>query len=361
MSVSRIFNFNAGPSVLPLEVLEEAQKELLNYKGTGMSILEISHRSKQFEEINAETETLIKELLGAPENYRVLFMQGGASMQFDMVPYNFLQSDKTADYIITGVFADKAYKEAVKLGNVNIAGSTKEMGFIRGIRPEEIKLASNAAYVHITSNNTIYGTQWKSFPEVNDIPLVADMSSDILSRKIDVSKFALIYAGAQKNLGPSGVTVVIIRNDMLDKVPQNLPTMWKYDTYAKDNSLYNTPPVFSIYIMNLVLKWIKNIGLEVLEKQNEEKAKLIYDAIDNSEGFYRGHALPESRSLMNITFRLPSEDLEKKFVEEAAIEGLKGLKGHRSVGGIRASIYNAMPKVGCQALVEFMNRFRKNK
>lgn len=356
----RVFNFNPGPATLPLAILEQAQKELINYKGTGMSILETSHRSKPYEEINTGAEVLLKELLGIPENYRVLFLQGGASTQFDLVPYTYISQGGTADYILTGSFAEKAYKEAAKIGNVQVAGSTKELNYTRIVKPEEIKLSENPAYVHLTSNNTIFGTQWKDFPDFGDVPVVADMSSDILSRKFDVSKFALIYAGAQKNLGPSGVTVVIIRQDMLDKVPQNLPSMWRYDVLAKDNSLYNTPPTFSVYMLNLMLNWVKeNGGLEAIEKQNEAKAAVVYQAIDNSDGYYRGHAEKDSRSLMNVTFRLPNEDLEKAFVEEAAKVGLKGLKGHRSVGGIRASIYNAMPPAGCDALAEFMADFRK--
>lgn len=356
----RVFNFNPGPSVLPQSVLEEAQRELLNYKGTGMSIIETSHRAKPYEEINSGAEALLKELLGVPENYRVLFLQGGASTQFDMVPYNFLGQGATADYLLTGIFAEKAYKEATKIGTVNVAGTTKELNYTRITTPEEIKLSENSVYVHLTSNNTIYGTQWKEFPDFGDVPVVADMSSDILSRKFDVSKFALIYAGAQKNLGPAGVTVVIIRDDMLAKVPQNLPSMWRYDIHAKESSLYNTPPTFSVYLLNLVLKWVKdNGGLEAMEKQNEEKAAFIYDTIDNSGGYYKGHAEKGSRSLMNITFRLPSEELEKAFVEEAGKVGLKGLKGHRSVGGIRASVYNAMPPAGCKALADFMTDFQK--
>ncbi|MDA8234459.1 MAG: 3-phosphoserine/phosphohydroxythreonine transaminase [Clostridia bacterium] len=356
----RVFNFNPGPSTLPLSVLEQAQKELLNYKGTGMSIMEHSHRGKVYEEVNSETEALLKELLGVPEGYRVLFMQGGASSQFDLVPLNFLPQGAVADYILTGSFAEKAYEEAVKIGEVHIAGSTKELNYTRIVEPNEIHLSKAPAYVHITSNNTIFGTQWQDFPDFGDVPLVADMSSDILSKKIDVSKFALIYAGAQKNLGPSGVTVVIIRNDMLEKVPKSLPTMFRYDIHAKNDSLYNTPPTFSVYLVNLVLHWVKNNGgLAVMEKQNQDKAKLVYDAIDNSAGFFTGHAEKGSRSLMNITFRLPNEDLEKAFIAEASKQGLVGLKGHRSVGGIRASIYNAMPPQGCKALAELMIDFAK--
>lgn len=356
----RVFNFNPGPATLPLPVLEEAQRELLNYKGTGMSILETSHRSKEYEAINAETEALLKEILEIPDNYRVLFLQGGATMQFDMVPLNFLTEGATADYILTGSFAEKAYKEAQKVGNVHVAASTKNENYRRIVRFDEIKLSENPAYVHLTSNNTIFGTQWKEFPDFGDIPLIADMSSDILSRRIDVKKFALIYAGAQKNLGPAGVTVVIIRDDMIARSNKKLPSMLRYDVHAENNSLYNTPPVFAVYMVNLVLKWVKNQGgLAVIEKINEEKASYLYEVIDESEGFYAGHAEKDSRSLMNVTFRLPSEELEKKFIAEAAEKGLKGLKGHRSVGGIRASIYNAMPLEGCRRLAEFMRDFYK--
>ncbi|GAW91168.1 3-phosphoserine/phosphohydroxythreonine transaminase [Calderihabitans maritimus] len=356
----RVFNFNPGPATLPLPVLEEAQKDLLNYKNTGMSVMEMSHRSKEVSELIEEAEALMKELLEIPQDYRVLFLQGGASSQFYMVPMNFLREGSEANYIITGSFAEKAYKEAVKIGPTHIAASTKEENFTRIVKPEEIKLSSHPAYVHITSNNTIYGTQWHAFPDFGDIPLVADMSSDILSRRFDVSKFALIYAGAQKNLGPAGVTVVIIRPDMLERVPDHLPTMLKYDTHAEKNSLYNTPPVFAIYMVTLVLRWVKNSGgLAAIEKQNEEKAKVLYDVLDNSGGFYRGHAQKDSRSLMNVTFRLPNEELEKLFLSEAADQGIVGVKGHRSVGGMRASIYNAMTLEGCRALADFMKEFQR--
>ncbi len=358
----RVFNFNPGPAMLPTEILEEAQKELLNYKGTGMSVMEISHRSKQFEEIIVGAETLLKELMDIPDNYRVLFIGMGATGQFDMIPMNYIVDGKAGNYVITGSFANKAYKEAVKVGETHVAASTKEINFARVANPDEIKMSDDPAYLHITTNNTIFGTQWKTYPETGDVPLIADMSSDILSKKTDVSKFALIYAGAQKNLGPAGAAVVIIREDMIEKSNQALPTMLKYDTYAKNNSLYNTPASFTIYMIRLMLEWVKSQGgLEVVQKRNEQKAALVYDAIDNSNGFYRGHAEPASRSLMNITFRLPSEDLEKEFIAEAAKVGLAGLKGHREVGGIRASIYNAMPVAGCEKLVEFMNDFRSKK
>ncbi|MHB8124985.1 MAG: 3-phosphoserine/phosphohydroxythreonine transaminase [Desulfitobacteriaceae bacterium] len=357
--MERIFNFNPGPAVLPLAVLEEAQSELLNYKGAGMSIMEISHRSKEYEAINSGAEALIKELLGVPENYRVLFLQGGANTQFSAVPMNLVSADSHADYILTGVWAQKAYDEATKFIKTNVIASTKEENYTRIPKLDEIKVSDGPTYVHLCSNNTIYGTQWQSFPEIGDIPLVADMSSDIMSRRLDVSKFALIYAGAQKNLGPAGVTVVIIRKDLLEKIPTNIPNMLRYDIHAKNDSLFNTPPCFSVYMVNLVLQWIKNNGgLAAMEKRNAEKAALIYNVIDNSGGYYQGHAVADSRSLMNITFRLPNEELEKNFAAEATKQGMIGLKGHRSVGGIRASIYNAMPVEGCMALAEFMKAFQ---
>lgn len=359
--MERIFNFNAGPATLPLVVLEEAQSELLNFKGTGMSIMENSHRTKEYEAINSEAEALVKELLDVPENYRVLFLQGGASTQFAAVPMNLVSSESHADYILTGAWAEKAYKEASKFIKTNVAASTQDENFNRIPRIDEIKVSDGPAYVHLCSNNTIFGTQWQSFPDLGDVPLVADMSSDILSRRFDVSKFALIYAGAQKNLGPAGVTVVIIRKDLLEGIPSNIPTMLRYDIHAKNDSLYNTPPSFSVYMVNLVLRWLKNNGgLAAAEKRNAEKAALIYNAIDNSEGYYRGHAVKDSRSLMNITFRLPSEELEKKFAAEATAKGMIGLKGHRSVGGLRASIYNAMSLEGCMALADFMKAFQSN-
>lgn len=355
----RVFNFNPGPATLPVAILEEAQNELLNYKGTGMSVIEISHRSKQFEEIILGAEGLLKELLQIPDNYRVLFIGMGATGQFDMVPMNYIVDGKEGNYVVTGSFASKAYKEGAKVGPAHLAASTKELNFARVANPEEIQMSDNPAYLHITSNNTIFGTQWKVFPDTGDVPLIADMSSDILSKKIDVSKFALIYAGAQKNLGPAGAAVVIIREDMIEKSNQNLPTMLKYDTYAKNNSLYNTPASFTIYMIKLMLEWVKSQGgLDVVEKRNEQKAALIYDTIDNSNGYYKGHAEIDSRSLMNITFRLPNEDLEKEFIAEAAKNGLNGLKGHREVGGIRASIYNAMPQEGCRKLADFMKEFQ---
>lgn len=356
----RVFNFNPGPAVLPLSVLEEAQKELLNFKGTGMSILEISHRCKEYEEVNAEAESLMKELLNAPNDYRVLFLQGGASTQFAMIPLNFLGAGAEADYVITGSWAEKAYDEAAKIGKANIAATSKGTNHNRIPAPGEIKLGNSPAYLHITTNNTIFGTQWQLMPDFKGVTMVADMSSDMLSRPFDVSKFGLIYAGAQKNLGPAGVTIVIINPAMLERANKNIPTMMQYGIHAKNNSLYNTPPVFAVYLVNLVLKWIKaSGGLTAIEKVNKEKAAYIYDAIDASGGFYKGHAQKDSRSLMNITFTLPNEDLEKTFAGEATKQKLIGLKGHRSVGGMRASVYNAMSVEGCKTLVSFMKDFQK--
>lgn len=357
---NRIFNFNAGPATMPLEVLIEARAEFLNYQQTGMSILEISHRSKPYEAINAEAEANMKELLGLGDNYRVLFLQGGGSTQFAMIPMNFLPAGQTADYVVTGTWAEKALKEAKLIGNTHVAATTVEGNHKRVPRLDEIQLSDNPAYVHITSNNTIFGTQWKELPTFGKVPLIADMSSDILSGPINAENFSMIYAGAQKNLGPSGVTVVIMRKELLENNPKTIPTMMRYETHAKNDSLYNTPPVFSVYMLNLVLRWLKaQGGLAVIGKRNEEKAALVYDTIDQSGGFYRGHAEVDSRSLMNVNFRLPTEELEKLFAKEAEQEGFVGLKGHRSVGGLRASMYNAMTVEGCQALKDFMLEFKR--
>jgi phosphoserine aminotransferase len=355
----RIYNFSAGPAILPLPVLEEAQRDLLSLPGVGMSVLEISHRSKTFNEIILGAEADLRKLANIPENYHILFLQGGATLQFSMVPMNLLTADGKADYILTGVWSKKAVKEAQKVGTVNIAGSTENDNFNRIPKQQELTLDPEAAYVHFTSNNTIYGTQWASEPEVGNVPMIADMSSDIFCRPLDVSKYALIYAGAQKNLACAGLTLVIMRDDLLARSPKNLPIMLDYNTHAKERSLYNTPPVFAIYILRLVAKYLLEIGgLEAMQKHNEEKAALLYEAIDAS-AFYRAHAVPGSRSLMNVTFRLPNEELEKKFVAETTKAGLDGLKGHRSVGGIRASIYNAFPKAGVEALVQFMKEFER--
>ena len=357
----KIFNFSAGPAVLPLPVLQEAQRDLVALPGVGMSILEISHRSKAFDEIIGHAESGLRELLSLPDNYRVLFLQGGATLQFSMVPMNLLPSFGSADYIVTGSWSQKAVKEAKRVGKVNIAATTEDGNFSRIPQQDELKLDDSAAYVHITTNNTIFGTQWKTEPSVGDVPLIADASSDILSRPIPIEKYALIYAGAQKNMGPSGVTLVIIRDDLLKFIPDGLHTMLDYRTHVENKSLYNTPNTFGIYIIRLVCKWLQEKGgLAAMKSENEAKAKILYDAIDASD-FYRGHADADSRSLMNVTFRLPSEELEKHFVKEATTAGLDGLKGHRSIGGLRASIYNAFPREGVEALVSFMKEFeRKN-
>jgi phosphoserine aminotransferase len=360
-TATRIHNFSAGPAVLPIEVLEQAQRDLLSLPGVGMSILEISHRSAAFDEVIDGCEADVRTLGNIPGNYRVLFLQGGASLQFSMVPMNLLPAGGSADYVVTGVWAEKAVKEAKRVGTVNTAGSTASEKFARVPRQDELKLDPAAAYVHITTNNTIYGTQWREVPDTGAVPLVADTSSDMFSRPIDISKYGLIYAGAQKNLGPSGVTLVIIREDLLARTPATLPTMLQYPVHAENKSMYNTPPVFGVYIMRLVLQWlIKAGGLQAIETVNERKAARLYAEIDRT-GYYRGHAAPDSRSRMNITFRLPSEELEKKFVKESTAAGLDGLKGHRSVGGLRASVYNAFPEAGVDALVQFMQEFeRKN-
>jgi phosphoserine aminotransferase len=360
-ATQRIHNFSAGPAVLPLPVLEQAQRDLVSLPGVGMSVMEISHRSKAFDEIIEGAERDLRVLASVPDNYHVLFLQGGASLQFSMVPMNLLPQGGSADYIVSGVWAEKAVKEAQRVGNVKIAATTKEGNFSRVPRQDELKLSADAAYVHVTSNNTIYGTQSHYLPQTGNVPLVNDASSDIFSRPIDVAKHGVIYAGAQKNLGPSGVTVVIIRDDLVKKSPSSLATMLSYNVHAENKSLYNTPPVFGIYILGLVLKWIVGQGgLTAVEAINERKAAKVYAEIDRT-GFYRGHAEKDSRSRMNITFRLPSEELEKQFVKESTAAGLDGLKGHRSVGGLRASIYNAFPEAGVDALVDFMKEFeRKN-
>lgn len=356
----RIYNFSAGPAVLPEEVLLEAQKDLFALPSVGMSVLEISHRSKTFDKIFADAVGGLRSLLGISDNYEILFLQGGASLQFSMVPLNLMPPQNKADYIVTGSWSKKAVKEAKRVGTVNIAASTEEEKFKRIPKQEELKLDPEAAYVHFTSNNTIYGTEWHDEPKVGNIPLVCDASSDILHKKIDVNKYALIYAGAQKNMGPSGVTVVIIRKDIIERSQDSLHTMLNYKTHVDNGSLYNTPSVFGIYIIALITKWLTNMGgLDAMHKLNKEKAGVIYECIDSSNGFYKGHADKDSRSLMNITFNLPAEELEKKFVSEAAAAGFDGLKGHRSVGGIRASVYNAFPLKGAEDLADFMKDFQK--
>ncbi|HXD73093.1 MAG TPA: 3-phosphoserine/phosphohydroxythreonine transaminase [Vicinamibacterales bacterium] len=363
-TIHRVFNFAAGPAVMPVPVLEQMQRDLLALPGVGISILEISHRSKQFEAILADAEADIRALASIPSDYRVLFLQGGASLQFSMVPMNLLGPDATADYIDTGSWAVKAIKEAKKVGNVHVSASTKADNYTRIPASGEIHVSDGSAYVHMTSNNTIEGTEWKALPATASVPLVSDTSSDMFSRPIDVPKHALIYAGAQKNLGPAGLTLVIIREDLLEHSKAKsatLPTMMNYAVQAENRSLYNTPPAFSIYATGLVMKWLRDQGgLSAIAAVNERKAATLYAEIDPS-GFYRGTAARDSRSLMNVTFRLPSEDLEKKFVAESTAAGLDGLKGHRSVGGMRASLYNAFPEAGVDALVSFMRDFeRKN-
>lgn len=356
--MSRAFNFNAGPAALPESVLLEAQKNLLNFNGTGMSVMELSHRSKDYEEVHNGAKSLLKKLLNISDEYEVLFLQGGASLQFSMVPMNLLTEDSTAYYVLTGSWSEKALKEAKKVGKTAVLASTKEdkFKFIPEINTNDIK--KDAAYLHITSNNTIYGTQWKSFPDVN-VPLIADMSSDILCRPLDVNKFGLIYAGAQKNLGPSGVTVVIVKKSLVKDSLDHLPTMLNYQTYAKNNSLYNTPPTLAIYFLKLVLEWVESAGgLQALEKQNNEKAKILYDVIDESEGFYQGHANKDSRSTMNVTWTLPDDETTAEFLTRAKENGFVGLNGHRSVGGCRASIYNAVPMSHVEQLAKFMKSFK---
>ena len=357
----RIYNFSAGPAVLPVEVLEEAQRDFVELPGVGMSVLEISHRSKPFDEIMQGAEADMRALSGIPDNYKVLFLQGGASLQFSMVPMNLLAPGTTADYVITGDWGKKALKEAKKVGATNVAASTEAGNFREIPTQADLKLTAGASYVHYTSNNTIHGTEWQYVPDAGGVPLVCDMSSDIYSRPMDVLKYGLIYSGAQKNLGPSGVTVVIMRDDLLARSADSLPSMLNYKVQAENGSLYNTPPVFGIYILRLVLKWLrKNGGLPAIQKANERKAGILYAELDRS-GFWRPHSDKSCRSLMNVTFRLPSEDLEKLFVKESTAAGFDGLKGHRSVGGLRASIYNAFPEQGLTDLVAFMREFeRKN-
>jgi len=357
--MDRIFNFSAGPAVLPVPVLEEAQRDMVSLPGVGMSVMEISHRSKTFDDIISRTEANLRDLVKIPSNYHVLFLQGGASLQFSMVPMNFLPADGSADYVLTGSWGKKALKEAKKVAAVNVAASMADGGFTRVPSRDEMSLSPHAAYVHITSNETIEGVQWKREPNAGDVPLVVDSSSDILSREIDVNKYGLIYAGAQKNMGPSGVTLVIVRDDLLQRIPENLATMLDYRVHVENKSLYNTPNTWGIYIMGLVCNWLQDQGgIEGMQRQNDEKAQLLYDTIDATD-FYRGHADVDCRSTMNVTFRLPAEELDKKFVAEATAQGLDGLKGHRSVGGIRASIYNAFPRAGVEALVSFMKDFER--
>jgi len=359
--VTRSVNFNPGPAALPLEVLKTVQAELLDYQGTGISILESSHRSKEFEAVNDQTIALVREVLDLGAEYHVLFLGGGASTQFALIPMNFVGDAQTAAYVDTGEFAFKAMKEAQNVAKVHIAFSSKGEKYRRVPAMSEIKYPSDVAYLHLCSNNTIEGTQFQQFPDRDEIPLVADMSSDIASRRLDFKRFSLIYAGAQKNLGPAGVTLVVIRDDFLATAKKNVPTILSYKTHADSKSLFNTPPVFGIYMMKLVLEWIKGKGgLAGVEKMNEAKKNLLYGAIDAAPDFYRGAADKASRSWMNVTMRLPNEELETRFVAEAKKHGLIGLKGHRSVGGIRFSIYNAVSPEDIQKTVTFMSEFRKS-
>lgn len=357
----RIHNFNPGPAALPLPVLEEVQAEFLNFKGTGMSVTEISHRSSSFEDVLSDAVARVKRLLNLSDDFHVLFLQGGASTQFYMIPMNFLSSGDTADYVNTGTWSTKAVKEAKILNqNIHVVASSEDRNFC--YIPKKIDFSPGAIYAHLTSNNTIKGTQWAGFPDTGGIPLVADMSSDIMSRPLDVAPFGLIYAGAQKNLGPAGVTLVILRRDLLDRVREGLPSMISYQTFVNKKSLYNTPPAFAIYVVQLVLKWLEETmgGLEAMGGLNEQKAALLYELLD-SEGFYSPTADKDSRSMMNVTFRLPTVDLEKEFVAESLNQGMGGLKGHRSVGGCRASIYNPTPLETVQDLVSFMKEFVRTK
>lgn len=359
MASNRIFNFNPGPAALPVEVLEEIQASFLNFKNSGMSVTEISHRSKQFDDVINDAVARTKRLLDLGDDFQVLFLQGGASMQFCMIPMNFLPRDASADYVNTGTWATKAIKEVEIQGkSANVVASSEDANF--SYIPKNIPFNPDAQFVHITSNNTIKGTQWAQFPDTGKVPIISDMSSDIMSRPVDVSKFGMIYAGAQKNIGPAGVCMVIVRNDMLETIPENLPSMLNYATYAAKNSLYNTPPAFAIYTVQLVLKWLEEKigGLEKMAELNRQKADLLYGFIDSGD-YYRATAKTDSRSLMNVTFRLPNEELEKKFVADALGQGLGGLKGHRSVGGCRASTYNATSLLAIEALVGFMKEFEK--
>ncbi len=360
MQKGRIHNFNAGPAVLPEPVLRRAQEAVFNVDESGMGILEHSHRGKLFERVNAQAEEEARRLANIPDGYRVLFLQGGASLQFAMVPMNILSANATADYLVTGQWAEKAMKEAKKFGKVHVAATGEATNFSKLPAPEDIHYSASPAYVHVTTNNTIFGTQWAELPETPPgVPVVADTSSDMFSRPIDVARYGIIYAGAQKNLGPSGVVMVIIRDDLVERAPTSLATMLQYRTHAKEKSLYNTPPTFGIWLVGEVLKWVRELGgLTAMAERNAEKAKLVYDYLDQSEVF-RGTADPSSRSQMNICFRGPTEDFEARFVAEAERRGFTGLKGHRSVGGMRASIYNACPRESVVALVDFMKDFER--
>lgn len=348
-----IFNFSAGPSMLPEEVLTQVAADMFNYNGSGMSVMEMSHRSQVYEAINSEAEKLLRELMSIPDNYSVIFVQGGATLQFEAVPLNLLRNGR-ADYIVTGNFADRAYKEAIKFGDIAVAASSKDKNFT--YIPTDVKFRDGIDYVHMTTNNTIFGTRFSKIPK-SDAPIVADMSSNILGEVFDINDFGVVYAGAQKNIGPAGVTVVIVRNDLIDKALPACPTMLKWQTQIKENSLFNTPPCFSTYVAMLVFRWLKKLGgVKTIQKLNEMKARYLYEIIDNSS-FYSNKVNPIDRSIMNIPFTCPTPELDEKFLSEASKSGLKTLKGHRLVGGMRASIYNAMPIEGVYRLGEFMKKF----
>jgi len=355
-----LYNFSAGPSVLPKEVLLDAQKNLVDYEGCGMSVMEMSHRAKEFDDIIKATEQKFHEILGIPDTYKVLFLQGGATQQFAMVPMNLLSKNGKADYVVTGNFATAAYKEAQLFGKqISLAGSTKEENFKRIPEQSELKLDPGADYVHICDNNTIIGSKWKYIPNTGSVPLVADMSSCILSEPIDVSKYGIIYAGAQKNIAPAGLTVVIIRKDLIYTPLPGTPTMLNYQIQAENDSMKNTPPCWAIYVCKLVLEYLTKIGgLTEMKKRNVEKAAVLYDYLDSTD-FYKTHVVAKDRSMMNVTFRTGNDDLDNKFVKESLAAGMSNLKGHRDVGGMRASIYNAMPKEGLVYLVDFMKKFEK--
>ncbi len=359
-AVERLYNFSAGPAAIPLSVLQQAQKELLSLPGCGASVMEISHRSPQFGDVMAEAEQRLRRLLDVPENYRVLFLQGGSRLQFSMVPMNLMLADSSANYLLSGAWGKNALSEARKSGAVNVVWDGATTNYDRLPRQDDVTLDSNASYLHLTSNETIQGVQFQEDLDWGDVPVVGDMSSDFLSRPVDVSRYGLIYACAQKNAGLAGLTVVIIRDDLLDRSSDGLPGYLNYRLHAEANSLWNTPPTFGIYLFGLITKWLEEEvgGLSAMRKQNQDQAKSLYDVVDASDGFYQGHAQPDCRSLMNVTFRLPNEGLQSQFISEAAEHQLDALKGHRSVGGIRASIYNAMTDAGVDVLRQFMNDFR---
>ncbi|MFH1529833.1 MAG: 3-phosphoserine/phosphohydroxythreonine transaminase [Pseudomonadota bacterium] len=358
--MSRIYNFSAGPATLPLPVLEQARDEFVDFKGIGMSLVEASHRGKAYDQVHSEAMGLFKELLGLPDNYKVLFLGGGATLQFSMIPLNLLPEGGSCDFTLTGTWSKKACNDAKKVGNVNLVYDGTAEKYTRMPDPSELTLDPNAAYLHLTSNETIAGTQWKAWPDSGAVPLVCDMSSDIMSRPIPAEKFGLIYAGAQKNLGPAGLGVVIIREDLLERNPRDLTAYLSYKTHADADSLYNTPPVFPIWMVKMVLEWVKaQGGLPAMERLAKERSELLYGCMAASSGYYRCPVEERTRSTMNVVWRLPTEDLEKQFIAEALAAGFSGLKGHRSVGGCRASIYNAMPVKGITSLVEFMNEFQR--